>query len=229
MALAIFDLDNTLLAGDSDYLWGVFLSETGAVDRLHYEKENERFYRQYLAGELDIYEFLRFSMKPLRDNPLGKLQAWRQEFVEQKILPIILDPAVELVEKHRQQGDTLLIITATNSFVTAPIADLFGIKHLIATEPEMRDGHFTGEVEGLPSFREGKVQRLNEWLSNHSLSLEGSSFYSDSHNDMPLLERVDHPVAVDPDPQLMDRAKTQGWPVISLKSPSRPGADRPSG
>ncbi len=216
MALAIFDLDNTLLAGDSDYLWGVFLSETGAVDRASYESENERFFQQYQAGELDIYEFLRFSMRPLKDNSVETLLAWRTQFIEQKIRPIVLEPALALVDKHRRAGDTLMIITATNAFVTQPIAELLGIENLIATDPQMKEGRFTGEVEGLPSFREGKVERLEHWLKAHAKTLDKSSFYSDSHNDLPLLERVSNPVAVDPDEKLLAYAHSQNWPIISL-------------
>ena len=218
MALAIFDLDNTLLAGDSDYLWGQFLADTGAVDREWYEAENQRFYDAYAAGTLDIMEFLRFSLRPLRENPVERLLAWREQFLRERIDPIILAPARRLVERHREAGDTLMIITATNSFVTAPIAERFGIPHLIATEPERVDGRYTGEVAGTPSFREGKVERLQQWLDRHGETLAGSSFYSDSHNDLPLLQRVERPVAVDPDPQLEAHAHHHGWPVISLRT-----------
>ncbi|PLY17227.1 MAG: HAD-IB family hydrolase [Sedimenticola sp.] len=217
MALAIFDLDNTLLADDSDYLWGVYLSELGIVDRHHYESENERFYREYKEGRLDIFEFLRFSLKPLKDNTLESLQQWRKDFITRKIEPIILPKARELVEKHRVAGDTLMIITATNAFVTAPIAELLGINHLIATDPELVAGQYTGEVMGIPSFQQGKVTRLNDWMKAHGQDLVGSYFYSDSHNDIPLLERVDNPVAVDPDDNLRAHAEQQGWQIISLR------------
>jgi HAD superfamily hydrolase (TIGR01490 family) len=220
LALAIFDLDNTLLNGDSDYLWGVFLSETGAVDREHYEAENLRFFQQYEAGELDIHEFLRFSLRPLSENETEQLERWRNTFLQQKIVPIITPAARELVERHRRAGDTLMIITATNAFVTAPIAEMLGIDHLIATQPQMRNGRYTGEVEGTPSFREGKVERLQTWLDERAESLQGSSFYSDSHNDIPLLELVENPVAVDPDEKLLLRARKMGWPVISLRQPA---------
>ena len=217
MPLAIFDLDNTLLAGDSDYLWGVFLAARGVVDPDHYERENERFYREYKEGRLDIYEFLRFSLAPLARHSPDELSVWRQAFLAEKIEPIILPKARALVERHRAAGDQLLIITATNSFVTGPIAARLGIAHLIATEPALRDGRYTGEVDGIPSFREGKVLRLEQWLDAHGADLAGSSFYSDSHNDVPLLERVDHPVAVDPDPALADLAAARGWPILSLR------------
>ena len=216
MALAIFDLDNTLLAGDSDYLWGRFLVEKGAVDAVHYERENERFYQLYKAGRLDILEFLRFSLAPLRAHPRSQLEAWRAEFLDNRIEPLISEQSRRLVEKHREAGDTLLIITATNAFVTRPIAQRFGIPHLIATEPETLNGQYTGEVAGEPSFREGKVNRLEIWMGEHAADLQGSWFYSDSHNDLPLLERVDHPVAVDPDETLARVARERQWPILEL-------------
>ncbi|MFB1485547.1 MULTISPECIES: HAD family hydrolase [unclassified Thiocapsa] len=217
MALAIFDLDNTLLDGDSDYLWGRFLAAEGIVDADRYESENERFYREYKDGTLDIGEFLSFSLRPLRDHPRAYLETLRERFVAELIEPIMLPAAKDLVESHREAGDTLMIITATNAFVTAPIAQRFGIAHLIATLPAEENGRFTGEPAGRPSFREGKVERLQTWLREHDETLGGSSFYSDSHNDIPLLECVDRPVAVDPDPQLRATAVSRGWPVISLR------------
>lgn len=217
MALALFDLDNTLLAGDSDYLWGVFLAEQGIVDRDYYEGENQRFYEEYKAGTLDIFKFLAFSLKPLADNEPGVLRALQQKFLEEKIRPIMSPASFALIEKHRQQGDTLAVITATNSFVTAPIVQAFGIDNLLATEPEMNGGHYTGRVSGIPCFQEGKVQRLDAWIREHNMELEGSWFYSDSHNDLPLLKQVSHPVAVDPDPQLLDYANQANWPIISLR------------
>lgn len=216
MVLAIFDLDNTLLAGDSDYLWGRFLVEKGIVDGGYYERENERFYQQYKEGRLDIHEFLRFALAPLRNNPTQMLHRLREEFLESRISPLITDAARRLVEKHRAAGDTLMIITATNAFVTRPIARLFGIDNLIATEPETLNGHFTGGVDGEPSFREGKVTRLQTWLEESGQSLLGSWFYSDSHNDLPLLEQVDNPVAVNPDETLAEVARTRQWPILRL-------------
>lgn len=218
MALAIFDLDNTLLAGDSDYLWGRFLASEGIVDSVEYERENQRFYSEYRAGTLDIQEFLRFSLRPLRDNARDRLEALRARFVTEQIEPIILPAARALVERHRKAGDTLLMITATNAFVTAPIAARFGIADLIATQPAMAGGQFTGEPEGPPAFREGKVRRLEAWLERRQTDLVGSCFYSDSHNDLPLLERVDRPVAVDPDPRLRAAAMQRGWSIISLRT-----------
>jgi len=216
MPLAIFDLDNTLLSGDSDYLWGQYLVELGVVDGAAYEAANARFYTDYKAGRLDIDAFLAFALRPLRENPPEALLAWRRAFIATRIEPLIGPRAEALVERHRRAGDTLLVITATNSFVTAPIAERFGIRHLIATEPERAGAGFTGRVAGLPAFREGKVVRLEQWLREHGGSLVGSHFYSDSNNDLPLLERVDHPVAVDPDPLLAELARSRGWPVISL-------------
>jgi HAD superfamily hydrolase (TIGR01490 family) len=216
MPLAIFDLDNTLLAGDSDYLWGQFLGELGVVDRASYDRENERFYQEYREGRLDIFAFLAFSLKPLSEHPRAKLDAWHQRFMREKIEPLITAAAERLIEQHRVAGDTLMIITATNTFVTAPIAARLGIPHLIATDPEQTGGRFTGRVAGTPSFREGKVSRLHEWLAQHGETLDGAWFYSDSHNDLPLLELVAHPVAVDPDEPLAGHARERGWPVISL-------------
>ncbi|HHH48635.1 MAG TPA: HAD family hydrolase [Gammaproteobacteria bacterium] len=217
MSLAIFDLDNTLLGGDSDYLWGRFLVENELVDGAFYERENLRFLHEYEAGTLNILEFLAFSLKPLAAMEPERLAALHRQFMAEKIQPIILPKARALIDKHRRGDDTLLIVTATNSFVTRPIADALGIEHLIATEPERIDGRYTGRVQGTPSFREGKVTRLEAWLEAHGENLAGSWFYSDSHNDLPLLEMVEHPVAVDPDDTLRDHAQARGWPIISLR------------
>jgi HAD superfamily hydrolase (TIGR01490 family) len=217
MPLALFDLDNTLLDGDSDYLWGCFLAEHGIVDGESYQRENQRFYDQYLAGSLDIYEFLRFQLRPLATHTRAQLEQWRERFLADKIDPILLPKARELLDRHRRQGDELLIITATNRFITGPIAERYAVPHLLATEPEMRDGEYTGGVSGIPCFRDGKVARLEAWLAEQGTDLQGSWFYSDSHNDLPLLERVDKPVAVDPDDKLRELAHERGWPVISLR------------
>ncbi len=217
MPLAIFDLDNTLLNGDSDYLWGQFLVELGVVDGVHFERENERYYRDYREGCLDIMAFLAFSLRPLAENPRAQLDAWHRRFMAEKIEPLITAAAQQLVERHRNAGDTLLIITATNAFVTAPIAARFGIPHLIATEPERAGDAFTGRVAGTPSFREGKVTRLQDWLEAQQMTLDSACFYSDSHNDLPLLERVAHPIAVDPDDTLAEHAQRHAWPIISLR------------
>jgi len=218
MALAIFDLDNTLIAGDSDHLWGVYLVERGLVDEDLYERENDRFYREYRDGTLDIAEFLRFALRPLRDHPRALLESLRRDFMRERIEPIMLPAAQALIDQHRKAGDTLLIVTATNAFVTAPIAEALGVRHLIATLPEERNGAYTGEVYGTPAYREGKVVRLTAWMLERGHDLAGSSFYSDSHNDLPLLQRVDRPVAVDPDPRLRAEAQARGWPVLSLRN-----------
>ncbi len=217
MILALFDLDNTLLAGDSDFEWAQFLIDRGVLDRELYEARNREFYDQYKAGTLDIHVFLDFQLKPLARHPRRVLDAWHAEYMAERILPMIRDTARALVARH--DGEERVIITATNSFVTAPIAQAFGIEHLIATEPEVRAGEFTGGVHGTPCFREGKVQRLEAWLAGRGQSFETvrkSTFYSDSHNDLPLLGRVTHPVAVDPDAELRAHAGRHGWPVISL-------------
>jgi HAD superfamily hydrolase (TIGR01490 family) len=217
MALALFDLDNTLLDGDSDYLWGRFLVEHGIVDGEFYESENQRFYDQYLDGSLDIHEFLRFQLKPLASHSRAQLEHWRDKYLAEMIDPILLSKARDLLEEHRARGDELLIITATNRFITEPIALRYGIAELLATEPEIINGEYTGGVSGTPCFQAGKVERLNAWLKQNQRDLRGSWFYSDSHNDLPLLERVDHPVAVDPDSKLKAHADQRGWPIISLR------------
>ncbi|MGM0521523.1 MAG: HAD family hydrolase [Pseudomonadota bacterium] len=217
MSLAIFDLDNTLLSTDSDHAWGEFLLEQGAVDPAEYRQANERFMADYNAGTLDINAFLAVALKPLADNTPEQLSAWHQQFMASKIEQHILPKAEELIARHRACDDTLLIITATNRFITGPIAERLGIDHLIAVEPEMVDGHYTGKVSGVPSYREGKVTRLQAWLENQEITLDGAWFYSDSHNDIPLLEKVDNPVAVDPDDTLRKIAEERHWRIMSLR------------
>ena len=220
MNLALFDLDNTLLTGDSDFEWAQFLIAQGVLDREAYAARNLEFYEQYKAGTLDIHVFLDFQLKPLSRHSRAQLDAWHAQFMQTRILPMIGEKARALVDRHRAQGDTLVIITATNRFVTAPIAREFGIAHLIATEAEQEDGEFTGNATDIPCFREGKVKRLEAWLAAHGASWETlarSWFYSDSHNDLFLMERVTDPVAVDPDPQLTQTAQARGWPVMSLR------------
>lgn len=217
MALAIFDLDNTLLAGDSDYLWGQFLARHDIVDGEWYEKENRRFYEEYKRGELDINEFLRFSLKPLSTMDMEQLDKLHRQFMAEYIEPVLQPKAFELLEKHRQQRDYLLIITATNRFVTQPIAERLGVDDILATEAEIVNGRYSGEPYGTPCFQDGKVKRLNSWLAQTGHNMQGSWFYSDSRNDIPLLEEVDNPVAVDPDETLQQHAEMRGWPVMSLR------------
>lgn len=217
MKLAIFDLDNTLLAGDSDYAWGQFMADVGAVDREDYEARNRAFYEDYMAGTLDIDAFLKFSLAPLARHEPEQLRAWHEAFLTRVIDPMITPAARRLVTHHRDKGHTLMIITATNAFVTRPIARRFEIEHLLATEPEMIDGRYTGNYVGTPTFQAGKIDALEEWLAAQSAKPETTWFYSDSRNDIPLLERVDHPVAVDPDPHLREHADARNWPVMSLR------------
>ncbi|MDR2877350.1 MAG: HAD-IB family hydrolase [Chromatiales bacterium] len=217
MGLAIFDLDETLLAGDSDYLWGNFLVEEGIVDGELYQRENDRFFQQYKEGTLNIKEWLRFQLKPLAELEPTRLFALRTRYLAERIDPIILPAARALIEHHRQQNHTPLIITATNAFITRPIAERLGIPNLLASEPEFVNGRYTGEVSGIPSFREGKVIRLRAWLEEQNIGLTESWFYSDSHNDLPLLELVTHPVAVNPDPVLTSTAKAREWQIINLR------------
>ena len=221
MALTLFDLDNTLLSGDSDHAWMEFLGSRGIVDTERFSRLNDRFYAEYQAGTLDIQAFLNFQLAPLAAHPRAHLDAWHREYLQERVLPMISERARALVEEHRQQGDTLVIITATNRFVTAPIAEELGIVHLLATEPEeTTSGDFTGRSVGIPCFQAGKVQRLRDWLRTQELdwenTLRNSTFYSDSHNDLPLLDTVTHPVAVDPDPRLRAIAEARGWPILSL-------------
>ena len=220
MKLALFDLDNTLLSGDSDFEWAQFLIAQGVLDREVYEARNLAFYQQYKDGTLDIQVFLDFQLKPLARHPRSQLDAWHAQFMQSRILPMMGDPARALLQQHRDAGHTLAIVTATNSFVTAPIAREFGVAHLIATEPEQIHGEYTGKVTGLPCFREGKVQRLEAWLKLQEIAredIERSWFYSDSHNDLFLMEWVSDPVAVDPDAPLTQVAQTRAWPILSLR------------
>ncbi|NOT11176.1 MAG: HAD family hydrolase [Methylococcaceae bacterium] len=218
MSLAIFDLDNTLIADDSDFLWGQFLVDRGIVDKAYYEKANAKFYDDYKQGILNIVEFLNFSLRPLADHNPQQLYEWRAQFIQEIITPLLLQPAQELIGKHKDQGDTLIVITATNRFVTEPIVNLYGIDNLLATTPEIIDGRFTGRFNGIPCFQEGKVKLLQEWLMHSANTMQGSWFYSDSHNDLPLLKLVDNPVAVDPDQKLMAYAEQLNWPIISLRT-----------
>lgn len=217
MTLAIFDLDNTLLGGDSDHAWGQFLADRGIVDGEAFARANDEFYRKYQSGDLDILEYLAFALEPLTHFSLDELAQLHRQFMAEYIEPMHLPAAYRLLEKHRVAGDDLLIITATNSFITRPIAEAMGVPDMLATEPELAGDRYSGRVSGTPCFREGKVTRLREWLRETGHSLAGSYFYSDSHNDLPLLELVDNPVAVDPDETLRAVAEERRWPVISLR------------
>ncbi|MNN08240.1 Phosphoserine phosphatase [compost metagenome] len=217
MRLALFDLDNTLLGGDSDHAWGDYLCERGILDPIAYKTRNDEFYQDYLAGKLDLNAYLEFTLEILATTEMAQLDEWHRDFMRDCVEPIILPKALALLEKHRAAGDKLVIITATNRFITGPIAKRLGIQTLLATECEMLDGRFSGRSTDIPCFREGKVTRLNRWLLENGYSLEDSYFYSDSMNDLPLLEKVTHPVAVDPDPNLRAEAEKRGWQVISLR------------
>jgi HAD superfamily hydrolase (TIGR01490 family) len=215
--LAIFDLDNTLLAGDSDHAWGEFLVQRSIVDGEHYRTSNDLFYRQYQSGTLDIHAYLAFALEPLTRFNQTELQALHADFMRTLIMPLRLRKADALLAEHRARGDTLLIITATNAFITRPIAAWLGVDDILATEPEQRAGRYTGKITGTACFREGKVVRLQEWLAEHPFDLAAASFYSDSQNDLPLLELVGQPVAVDPDDILRSTALARSWPIISLR------------
>ncbi|AGF79412.1 HAD-superfamily subfamily IB hydrolase, TIGR01490 [Desulfocapsa sulfexigens DSM 10523] len=216
MTLALFDLDNTLLSGDSDHEWGNFLISKNLVDGASYKAANDAFYAQYKQGSLDIFEYSAFSFFPLTQHSMSFLNVLHEEFMDTVILPLIRQKAIDLVESHRAQGHTLIVITATNSFITKPIVKYFGIDNLLATEVKMVEGKFTNSIEGTPCFSSGKVTRIRQWLDENNESLNGSLFYSDSHNDLPLMELVDTAIAVDPDEKLAIIAKERGWDTISL-------------
>ena len=217
MSLAIFDLDNTLIGGDSDFLWGEFIGEEGIVDANAYRKKNEYFYQQYDLGTLDIYAWLEFCLEPLTRYSMTELQELHHRFMIQKIEPILLDKAQNCINRHKERGDTVLVITASTSFVTAPIVKKYGINHLLATEPEIKAGRYTGGVSGMPCFQSGKIDKLMPWLQKNEETLNGSTFYSDSHNDLPLLELVDNPVAVNADKILTKIAEKKGWKVLNWR------------
>ncbi len=221
MDLVLFDLDNTLLSGDSDFEWAQFLISRGVLDREIQEARNIAFYEQYKAGTLDIFEFLDFQLAPLSRHPREQLDAWHKAFMQHAILPLIGQPARALVDQHLQAGAMVAVVTATNSFVTGPITREFRIPHLVATVAASENGKFTGKPRGTPAFQAGKIERVQLWLESlglHFGSFEKSWFYSDSHNDLPLMQYVTHPVAVDPDDTLRQHAQDAGWPIISLRS-----------
>ena len=217
MRLALFDLDNTLLAGDSDHSWGEFLCQRGLVDAAEYQARNDAFYADYCAGKLDVVAYQNFSQAILGRTDMAQLAQWHREFMAEVIEPIILAKGEALLAQHRAAGDKLVIITATNRFVTGPIAERLAVDTLLATECGMQDGRYTGQITGIPCYQDGKVTRLNQWLAETGLSLDGSYFYSDSRNDLPLLQVATNPVAVDPDDVLRGIANERGWPVISLR------------
>ncbi|MBJ7538901.1 HAD family hydrolase [Marinomonas transparens] len=218
MTLAIFDLDGTLLSGDSDYNWGQFLVEKGLVDTQTYQAANDKFFAQYQSGTLDIHEYLAFSLAPLTQFSSTELTKLHKTFMAEKVQPMMQEKATDLIKHHKNQGHYLLMITATNQFVTGPIGDALGMDHIIAPVPEVVEDRYTGKIVGVPSFHEGKVIRLNQWLKETGYSMEGSYFYSDSRNDLPLLELVTHPIAVDADETLAEIAKERGWQHISLRN-----------
>ncbi len=220
MNLALFDLDKTLIPIDSDHAWGEFLVRTGIVDSQAFKQANDRFYANYVAGTLDIDEYLRFALQPMAHKPITEVNAWHADFMRTVIAPVIQPIALELVQKHQANGDLCAIVTATNSFVTTPIARAFGIEHLIAcTCDTLPDGRLTGTSTGVPSFGEGKITRVNQWLTNLNLnfaSFEKTWFYSDSRNDLPLLRKVSHPVATNPDSVLLAEATAKNWQTLEL-------------
>jgi HAD superfamily hydrolase (TIGR01490 family) len=217
MSLAIFDLDNTLIGGDSDFLWGEFIGEEGIVDASAYRKKNEYFYQQYDLGILDIYAWLEFCLEPLTRYSMKELQEFHHRFMIHKIEPILLEKAQNCINQHKERGDTVLVMTASTSFVTAPIVKKYGINHLLATEPEIKEGRYTGGVSGIPCFQAGKIDKLMPWLQKNEETLTGSTFYSDSHNDLPLLELVDNPVAVNADKILTKIAEKKGWEILNWR------------
>lgn len=220
MNLVLFDLDNTLLSDDSDFQWAQFLISKGVLDREIYEARNQGFYDQYKAGTLDIFEFLDFQLAPLARHAREVLDTWHREYMATVIRPVITQKARDLVNKHLAEDSIVAIVTATNVFVTSPIAREFGIPHLIGTVPAQEGGRFTGKPRGTPAFQKGKIERVEAWLESMGLwwgAFESTHFYSDSRNDLPLLEIVSHPVAVDPDDTLRAHAEKNNWPIISLR------------
>jgi HAD superfamily hydrolase (TIGR01490 family) len=218
MSLAIFDLDNTLIGGDSDYLWGEFLCDEGIIsDRQSFEKKNDYFYQQYELGSLDIYAWAEFSFEILSHYSIDELEAFHLKFMAQKIEPIFLKKAQDCINSHKENGDTVLVITASNTFVTAPIVKRYGINHLIATEPEIVSGRYTGKVSGIPCFKSGKIENLIPWLERNGESLKDSTFYSDSHNDILLLELVENAVVVNADAKLTLIARKKGWKIVDWR------------
>lgn len=224
MKLAIFDLDNTLLGGDSDHAWGEYLVQAQLVDPDEHRARNDHFYHQYQHGGLDMHEYVAFTIDPIRKLDASRLQQMHQQFMRDHIEPMLLPKSAELIASHKAQGHHTMIITATNEFITEPIARLLGVDTLLATGLEVADECYTGKIRGIPCFQHGKVQRLQQWLEEEDFGaaaqrpgLEDSVFYSDSFNDLPLLELASEAVAVDPDPVLEKHARERGWRIISLR------------
>lgn len=221
--LTFFDLDQTLLATDSDYEWNRFLVDTGWVTADDYSAANDKFAGQYAAGVLDIHEYQRFALAPLVAHGHDVMAGLRERFVAERIEPRIARHARGTLAYHRQRGDLIAIITATNAFVTTPIATLLEVDHLIAVEPERIDGRYTGRIDGTPSFQAGKIERAKTFVAEHDgEAIDGVTFYSDSHNDIPLLEWADRAVAVDPDQRLAERARAEGWSIVSFRNEQPP-------
>ena len=215
--LALFDLDNTLLSGDSDHTWGQFMVSKGMVEKEDFAAKNDQFYQDYQNGTLDMMAFNTFMLTPLTQYTNAQLLALHHEFMHAHIIPMILEKGQQLIQEHQQTGDIVVIITATTDFVTAPIAQYLGVEHLIATTADQQGGKYTGMMTGIPCLGEGKIRKLLDWLDTTDYGLHGARFYSDSFNDIPLLTEVDEPVAVDPDDKLRAHAKTAGWPIITLR------------
>lgn len=215
--LAIFDLDDTLLDGDSDYAWGQYVIAQGWVDRPAYEQKNRYFMDQYAAGNLDIHEYIAFICQPLLDKSLAVLQQVRTQYINDTVKPMLTKGAQDLIQRHREQEHYCLIITATNSLITEPLPRVLGVDHLLGTDLEVIDGHVTGRIQGTPCFQKGKVARLQQWLAEQSITFEQTYFYSDSHNDLPLLETVDYPHAVNPNDTLRQVAQDRHWPILNLR------------
>ncbi len=223
MRLAIFDLDNTLIAGDSDHAWGEFMVAEGMVDPQVYKEANDQFYVDYERGELDLEAYLNFSLEPLTRYSLEQLSQLHDKFLHQVVEPMMLPKAKALLQQHRDQGDYLLIITSTNGFITKPIGKALGVDDILATEAEILEDRYTGKMTGTPCFQAGKITRLQQWLDKAESqgfygSMKDCYFYSDSLNDLPLMLEVENPVAVDPDDALRAHADKAGWPIISLRS-----------
>jgi HAD superfamily hydrolase (TIGR01490 family) len=216
MTLAIFDLDHTLINGDSDHLWGEYMVENGIVDKQAYRQRNDVFYQDYQRGTLDNDEYLAFALEPLTHYSIDKVHAWRADYVEKWIRPLIAPGTTRLLDEHRQRNHHLMIISATNLFVSEPIAHMLGVTTILATEPEIIANRYSGRYLGTPTYQQGKVAVLKEWIASNNQDLVGAYFYSDSLNDLALLEQVDNPVTVNPDDDLKAIAEARAWKIIDL-------------